>query len=101
MTNPKGRGYWFMIFFQFPLGDPTKTLVEVRKGLIEEFRKLKYEAQYIIELKQIKQYPNEIVWYFHERIKKLMEILSFEMSDIQHKEWFIMTLLSHIQIPLM
>ena len=30
-----------------------------------------------------------------------MERVSFEMSDIQHKEWFITTLLSHIRLPLM
>ena len=31
----------------------------------------------------------------------LMEIFSFRMSDVQHKEWFIAMLVTHIQIPLM
>ena len=41
-----------------------KTLDEVRKGLIEEFRKQKSEAQYITELKEIKKFPNETGWDF-------------------------------------
>ena len=45
---------WFMKFVQVPMRAPTKTLVEVRKGLIKEFRKPKFEAQYITELKEIK-----------------------------------------------
>ena len=92
---------WFMKFVQVPIGDPMKTLDEVRKVLIEEFRKPKYEAQYITELKEINHYPNEIVWDFDQRFNMLMERVSFEMRDIQHKEWFIMVLLSHIRLSLM
>ena len=57
--------------------------------------------QYITELKEIKQYPNETVWDFDQRFKTLMARVSFEMNDIQHKEWFIATLRSHIRLPLM
>ena len=57
---------WFMKFVQVPMQAPIKTLDEVRKGLIEEFRKPKSNAQYIIEMKEIKQYPNEIVWDFDQ-----------------------------------
>ena len=59
-----------------------KNLDAVKKGLIEEFRKPKYEMQYIIELKETKQYPNETIWDFDQRFKTLMERVSFEMSDI-------------------
>ena len=38
---------WFMKFVQVPTGTPKKTLSEVRKGLIEDFRKPKFEVQYI------------------------------------------------------
>ena len=78
-----------------------KTLDEVREGLIEEFWKTKSEAQYIIELKEIKQFPNETVWDFDQIFKTLMERFGFEMSDVHHKEWFIATLVSHIKQPLM
>ena len=78
-----------------------KKLVELRRGIIEEFRKPKYEGQYIIELKEIKQYPNEIDWDFDQIFNILMVRVNFEMSDIHHKEWFIAALLTHIRLPLM
>ena len=53
--------------------------------MIEEFRKMKLEVQYITELKEIKQYPNETVWDFDQRFKTLMARVNFEMNDIQHK----------------
>ena len=31
----------------------------------------------------------------------LMAKVNFQMSDVQHKEWFTVMLLSHIRIPLM
>ena len=73
-----------MKFVQVPPETPEKTLDEIRKGLIEEFRKPKSEVQYITELKEIKQYPNEIVWDFDQRFKTLMARLDFDMSEVQH-----------------
>ena len=67
----------------------SKDSAEIRKGLIEEFRKPKSEVQYITKVKDIKQYPNETVWDFDQRFKTLMARVSFETSDVQHKEWFI------------
>ena len=44
-TTLRGHAlYWYMKFIQVPMGTPGKTLDEVRRGLIEEFRKPKYEA---------------------------------------------------------
>ena len=51
---------------KFTTRTPAKTLDEVRKGLIEEFKKLKSEVQYITELKEIKKYPNETIWDFDQ-----------------------------------
>ena len=70
-----------MNFIQVPQGNPVKTLDEIRMGLIEEFRKLKSEAQYITELKEIKQFPNETIWEFDQRFKTLIARVSFSMSD--------------------
>ena len=72
---------WHMNFIQVPTRTLAKTLDEVRKGLIEEFWKPKSEAQYITELKEIKQFPNETIWDFDQRFKTLMARVSFDMSD--------------------
>ena len=74
----------------------TKTLDKITIGLFQEFKKLKSKAQYITELKEIKQFPNEIIWDFDQRFKILMARVNFQMSDVQHKEWFIIVLVPHI-----
>ena len=61
-----------MRFTWVPQGGTAKTLDEIRIGLFEEFKKPKSEAQYITELKEIKQFPNEMIWDFDQRFKTLM-----------------------------
>ena len=74
---------------------------EIQTGLFEEFKKPKFEAQYITKLKEIKKLPNETIWDFDQWFKTLMARVSFQMSDVQHKEWLIATLVPHIRQPLM
>ena len=51
-TTLQGRALdWYMRFIQVPQGTTTKNLDEIQKGLLEEFKKPKSEAQYITELK--------------------------------------------------
>ena len=92
---------WYMRFMLVPQGGTGKTLDEICKGLFEEFKKPKSEAQYITKFKEIKQFPNETIWDFDQWFKMLMAQVSFQMSDVQHKEWFIVALVSHIRHPLM
>ena len=73
---------WYMKFVQVPTGHPQKILAQIRTRLIEEFKKPKYESQYITKLKEIKQYPNESIWDFDQRFKTLMAKVSFVMSDL-------------------
>ena len=69
--------------------------------MILEFRKPQSESQCITEIKEIKQAPEETVWDFDQRFKKLMAKVRFQMSNMQHKEWFIVALMLYIRRPLM
>ena len=69
--------------------------------MISKFRKPKYELQCIIEIKERKQALTESVWDFDQCFNTLMAKVSFQMSDVQHKEWFIAALLPHIRGSLM
>ena len=61
-TTLKGHALdWYMRFMLVPQGGTAKILDEIRKGLFEEFKKPKSEAQYITKLKEIKNFPNETV----------------------------------------
>ena len=87
---------WFMRFTRVPQGGTAKTLDEIRLGLLEEFKNSKSESQYITEMKEIKQFPNETIWDFDQQFKTLMDRVSFQMSNVQHKEWFIAVLVLQI-----
>ena len=69
--------------------------------MISEFRKPKYESQCITEIKEKKKALAETIWDFDQLFKTLMAKISFQMLYVQHKEWFITTLLPHIWGPLM
>ena len=68
--------------------------------MIFEFRKPKSKSQCITKIKEIKQELAETVWDFDQRFETLMAKVSFQMSDVRHKEWFIVVLLPHVQGPL-
>ena len=78
-----------------------KPLNEIKNALIVEFKKLKLESQCITELKEIKQKVDETSWEFDQRFKTLIGRLNFQIPDEQNKEWFIVSLLPHIRVPLM
>ena len=90
-----------MKFVQVPKGHLEKTPTKIRNGIIGEFKEPKSESHYITELREIKQFPRKSMWDFDQRLKILMAKVSFEMSYVQHKEWFIASLVPHICMPLM
>ena len=46
---------WYMKYSVVPLGQPQRTLEEIRRAMILEFRKPQSESQCIIEIKEIKK----------------------------------------------
>jgi len=58
-----------------------RTLDEIKTALILDFKKPKSESQCIIELKEITQGPNEMVWDFDQRFKSLMDKLTFQIPS--------------------
>jgi hypothetical protein len=52
-------------------------------------------------LKEIKKNVTKPIWEFDQRFKTLIGHLSFQIPDKKHKEWFIISLLPHIRVPLM
>ena len=78
-----------------------RTLAQVRATLIGEFKKPKSESQCITELKEIKQKPTELVWEFDQKLKTLLDQVSFDITIQQHQEWFIVVLLPHVRLSLM
>ena len=66
-----------MKFSIVPVGLVQKILNEIHLGLIDEFKKPKFESHYITKIKEIKKLPKESIWDFDQIIKKLMVKVSF------------------------
>ena len=90
-----------MKFSMVPAGTPQKSLNHNRTRMIDKFKNPKYEWQCIIELKEIKQSSGESIQDFKQRFKSLKANVSCQISEVQHKDFFIVTLSPHIHVPLM
>jgi hypothetical protein len=100
-TTFRGRALvWYMKLQSITPTGQARTLAEIKKALLKEFKNPKSESQYITELKEIKQVQTKSVWDFDQRFKDVMGRLTFQIPDQQHQEWFIVGLLPHIQRPL-
>ena len=71
---------WFMKYSNAEV----RTLPQAKVALITEFKKPKSESQCITELKEIKQKPTESVWGFDQKIKTLLDQVSFDINVQQH-----------------
>ena len=87
---------WYMKFSIVVVGVVPKRLNNIWLGLIDEFKKQNFNSQFITKIKEIKQLWTYFVWDFDQIFKTLMDKTSFQMSNVQHKEWFIVFMLPHI-----
>lgn len=76
------------------------SLMKIKRGVLRDFQKLKLESQCIVEIKEIKQQVRETIWDCDQWFEILLEKLTFQIQDVQHREWFIVGLLPHIHILL-
>jgi hypothetical protein len=90
---------WYMNFIKGVV--QSKPLNENKTMLIVEFKKPKLESQCIIKSKEIKKKVVEPIWEFDQRFKTLTGHLIFQIPDEKNKEWFSVSLLPHIIVPLM
>ena len=52
----------------------------------------------VAEFKEIKHKVGETVWEYDQIFQNLLSELSFKLPEVQHREWFLAGLLSHIHI---
>jgi hypothetical protein len=79
----------------------SKPVNNIKTELSAKFKKPMSESQCIRELKEIKKRVVEPVWEFDQRFNTLTGRFCFQIPDKKKKEWFIVSLLPHIRVPLM
>jgi hypothetical protein len=90
---------WYMILaVNIPPG-LTRTIVYVKKLLINKFQKPSSEDQYMNEMIEIRQKLGESFWEIDHRFKCLKGKLKYVMTDMQHRHLFVNSLLAHLKYP--
>jgi len=57
---------WYVKYKVIALARRERSLTEIKRDLLREFQKPKLELQCIIEIKEIKQQAEEIVWDYDQ-----------------------------------
>jgi hypothetical protein len=78
----------------------TRTITDVNKLLINEFQKPNSKDQYMNEMIEIRKKPGESVWEIDQRFKCLKGKLKYVMTNMQHRNLFVNSLLPHLKYPL-
>jgi hypothetical protein len=73
---------WYMSLDMNNVPETTRTLEKIKKLLINEFRKLSSEDQYMNEMIEIRKKPGESVWEIDQRFKRLKGKLKYLMTDM-------------------
>jgi hypothetical protein len=68
--------------------------------MINEFDKPRLEDQNMNEMIEIRQKLGEFVWEIDQRFKHLKGKLKYAMTDMQHRNLFVNSLLPHLKYPL-
>jgi hypothetical protein len=76
------------------------TIADVKKDLINEFQKPSSEDQFMNEMIDIKQKPGESVWEIDKKFKRLKGKFNYPTIDMQHRHFFVNSLLPHLNYPL-
>jgi hypothetical protein len=77
-----------------------KTIIEMKKILVNEFQKPILEDQYMTKMIEIRKKSSELFWEIDHRFKHLKGKLNYSITDMQHRKLFVNSLLPHLRYPL-
>jgi hypothetical protein len=90
---------WYMgLLVNNPTRAPT-TVADVKKQLINEFKLSGSEDQFINDMIEIKKNPGDSVWEIDQKFKRLNGKLKYTITDMNHRNLFVNSLLPHLKYP--
>jgi len=72
-------------------------VVDIQIVLNSEFSRPKSETQLIVGFKEIMMLPSETPWELDQRLKYMIHEANMNLTDGQHHEWFVASLLLHLR----
>ena len=75
-------------------------VADIQTTLNRQFSMPKSEAQYSVGCKEIAMQPGEMPWELDQRLKCTIREANMNLTDGQHREWFVASLLPHLRSAL-
>ena len=72
-------------------------VVDIQATLNRDFSRPKSEAQSVVGFKEIVMQPGEMPWELDHRLKSTIREANMKLTDGQHREWFVASLLPHLR----
>ncbi len=86
---------WYIKYYS---DNPLATLVETKATLNKEFSKPKSDSHSVVGFKEITMRVDDTPWELDQRLKCVIREANMQLTDDQHREWFIASLLPHLRI---
>lgn len=77
--------------------NPNVGIVDIQVALNREFSKSKSKAQSIIGFKEIRMLLGETPWELDQRLKCTLREANMNLTDGQHRKWFVASLTPHLR----
>ena len=87
-------------YIKYSNDNPNAGVADIQTALNEECSRPKYEAQSIMGFKEIMMKPREMPSDLDQRLKCMICEANMNLTDGQHHEWFLASLLPHLRVVL-
>ena len=88
---------WYIMYSN---DNPNARVTDIQTTLNKYFSRPKSEAQSIVGFKEIAMKPGETPWELDQRLKCKIHEANMNLTDAQHREWFVASLLPHLRVSL-
>ena len=89
---------WYIMYAN---DNPNAGVVHIQTPLNREFSRPKSEAQSIVWSKEIAMQLGETRWELDKRLKCTIREANMNLTNRQHREWFVAVLLPHLRVALL
>ena len=87
-------------YIKYNIYNLTSALADIQTTLNKEFNRPKSQAKSIVEFKEIMMKLGEMPWDLDQRLKCMICEVNMNLTDGQHREWFVALLLPHLRVAL-
>ena len=87
-------------YIKYSNDNPNTAVADIQTTLNKEFNRPKSEALSIVGFKELMMKQEEMPWELDQRLKCKIQEANMNLTEGQHREWFVSSLLPHLRVSL-